>query len=108
LIKVAEVLSQQIQPGEKFNLVAVYKAADRFDRNAVDYRYFLEAKFGVKVPGWDVLDYQNAETLYIISEIGKLDPLKTNIWEVNLFSPKKATGAWELSNDVVIYKLSKE
>jgi len=67
----------------------------------------LETFFKKKTSGWDVLDYQNSKDFYLISEVGKLDPLKTDIWEVNIFAPKKILKIWELPKNVVIYKLGK-
>lgn len=103
---VAGVVAEDIENAQSFNLVGVL-GEGRFDYNAVDYRYFLETYYGKKALDWDVLDYQNAEILYLISEVGQVDPLKTNIWEVGLFSPRRILKTWELAKDVVIYKLGK-
>ena len=100
------VIAEDIKNGQAFNLVGVLREGG-FYYNAVDYRYFLETYYKKKTPGWDVLDYQNTENLYLISEVGELNPLKTDIWEVNLFAPKKILKTWELPKDVVIYKLGK-
>ena len=100
------VIAEDIKNGQAFNLVGVLGKGG-FYYNAVDYRYFLETYYEKKTSGWDVLDYQNTENLYLISEVGKLNPLKTDIWEVNLFAPKKILKTWELPKNIVIYKLGR-
>ncbi|HUW22013.1 MAG TPA: glycosyltransferase family 39 protein [Candidatus Bathyarchaeia archaeon] len=107
LVDTARFLADKIKVDEKFNLVAVYRDKDGYYYNAVDYRYFLEADCGIRVPGWDVLDYQQAQILYLISETGSLEVLKLDIWEVGLFKPEKITSVWELPAGIVIYKLTK-
>ncbi|MFC1790582.1 glycosyltransferase family 39 protein [Patescibacteria group bacterium] len=107
LKKVAAFLDRKIQPGEKFNLVAVYKDPDRFDRNAVDYRYFLEIDFGHKVPGWDILDYQQAEIIYLISEAGPLNPGSLDFWELGLFGNFFTREEWFLGENNYLYQLIK-
>lgn len=103
---VARVIAEDIEDDQPFNLVGV-SGEGRFDYNAVDYRYFLETFYAKKTLDWDVLDYQRAKKLYLISEIGEMRPLETNIWEVNLFSPQKVMKVWKLPQDILIYKLGK-
>ena len=105
---VAFSFSTRLKRNENFNLAAVYRAEDRFDRNAVDYRYFLEAFYGIPVPGWDVLDYAQAETLYLISEAGPIDPLSTGIWELETFNPARVIGWWSVGEETIIYRLEKQ
>jgi 4-amino-4-deoxy-L-arabinose transferase-like glycosyltransferase len=103
---VARVMAEDIEDDQPFNLVGAL-GEGRFDYNAVDYRYFLETFYAKKALDWDVLDYQSAKRLYLISEIGEITPLETNIWEVSLFNPQKVLKVWKLPRDVLIYKLSK-
>ncbi len=103
---VTGVIAEDIKKGDSFNLAGVL-GKGRFDYNVVDYRYFLETYYGKKAFDWDVLDYQNAKILYLISEVGKIEPLEISIWEVNLFGPKEVLKTWELPKGVVIYKLGK-
>jgi hypothetical protein len=105
VINTARFLSAKIEPGENFNLATVYQDKSRYDRNAVDYRYFLEASYQVKVPGWDVLDYQQTDSLYLISQVGQIKPLETEIWEIELFEPEEVVEIWDLGGGTVIYKL---
>jgi len=107
LAETARFLAEKIPPAEKFNLAAIYKGEKRWDHNAVDYRYFLESFSGVSAPGWDVLDYREAEALYFISEIGRIDSLTAAVWERETFSARIIESVWELGGDVVIYKLRK-
>jgi 4-amino-4-deoxy-L-arabinose transferase-like glycosyltransferase len=93
-----------------FNLVAVYAdygVPERFGHNGVDYRYFLETIYHQASLDWNPLDYEQAQNLYLISEVGETDPLKSHIWEVSLFGPKKVKTSWKLDNQIVIYHLVK-
>lgn len=103
---VTGVMAEDIKESDSFNLAGVL-GKGRFDYNAVDYRYFLETYYGKKALDWDVLDYQKAKVLYLISEVGEIKPLAVGIWEVNLFGPKEVLRTWELPQGVVIYKLGK-
>lgn len=100
------IIAQDIKESKSFNIVGI-SGSDRFDYNGVDYRYFLETYFNKKSLDWDVLDYENAEILYVISRVGELDPIKLNIWEVQQFNPKEVIGRYTLNNGIIIYKLSK-
>ena len=100
------IIAQDINESKSFNIVGL-SGSDRFDYNGVDYRYFLETYFNKKSLDWDVLDYENAEILYVISRVGELDPIKLNIWEVQQFNPKEVIGRYTLNNGIIIYKLSK-
>lgn len=97
----AEFLSTKV--AEPFNLAAINDNPERFGSNAVDYRYYLETFFGKKGLDWDPIDYQQADHLYLISEIGEVDPLKTGIWEVGLFKPKKVMDRWEIDKAIVYH-----
>jgi len=104
--KVADVISQDVNSTKPFNLVGI-QGGDRFDYNAVDYRYFLETFYHQRALDWDIASYQKAENLYLISTVGKIEPLTINVWELNLFGPRKVLETWELENNVLIYKLGK-
>jgi len=105
-LKVTSVIASDINDYKQINLVRV-GGADRFDYNAVDYRYFLETFQHKKVLDWDVLDYQNAEILYLISHEGEVNPLALNVWEINMFSPKEIVNRWKVNDMIWIYKLNK-
>lgn len=106
-INVTSVIALDIKnDSHLINLVRI-GGADRFDYNAVDYKYFLETFQNKKVLDWDVLDYQKAEILYLISHEGEVDPLALNVWEINLFSPKEVVNKWKVSDMIWVYKLIK-
>lgn len=104
LNQIASLLSETV--ASPFNLVSVYQGSDRFGHNAVDYRYFLETFYGKKALDWDPLDYQNSSNLYVISEVGEVDPLKKDIWEVSMFNPEEVLKTWQVG-DIHIYHLVK-
>jgi 4-amino-4-deoxy-L-arabinose transferase-like glycosyltransferase len=90
-----------------FNLATIQKDLDRWDRNSVDYRYFVEAYGGKRALDWDPSDYGRADFLFVIDETGQSDPLISNIMEIKVFKPGKIVDQWQLENGVVVYKLSK-
>lgn len=101
---VASFLSEKVVA--PFNLVSVNNDPERFGHNAVDYRYFLETFYGKRGLDWDPIDYEKSQNLYLISEVGKVDPLKTGIWEVSLFAPKEVKEMWQVG-DTIVYHLIK-
>jgi 4-amino-4-deoxy-L-arabinose transferase-like glycosyltransferase len=105
LKNVAASIASDEETGD-FNIVGL-RGGDRYDHNGVDYRYFLETFYGKKALDWDVVDYQNSKVLYVISNLGKIDPLKSNIWEIELFGPNKLIQKWTLEDNTIIYKLLK-
>jgi len=53
------VISENTQD-KSFNLVTIQKEADRWDRNAVDYRYFVESFGSKRALDWYPQDYQKS------------------------------------------------
>lgn len=104
LLEVSAIIESDIKTGDVFNLVGI-RGGDRFDHNAVDYRYFLETFYNKRSKDWDVLDYQESKNLYLVDTLGGIDPINTNIWEVKLFKPKKIINKWTASDGTIIYKL---
>lgn len=104
LMNIARLLSSKVE--KNFNLASISSSPERYDRNAVDYRYFLETFFKKKGFDWDPEDYQKADHLYLISQIKTIDPLIVNVWEVQTFNPRKVEDKWEME-DVIIYHLVK-
>lgn len=103
---VSSVIAKDEGTNKKFNVVGI-RGNDRYDNNGVDYRYYLETFDKKRALDWDVLDYQNSEALYVISTVGEIDPLATNIWEISLFEPKKVAQKWDLDDNTIIYNLLK-
>lgn len=89
-----------------FNLISINNDPERFGHNAVDYRYFLETFYGKRSLDWDPADYEKSQNLYLISEVGEVDPLGTGIWEMSQFEPKEIKEKWQVK-DTVVYHLIK-
>jgi len=104
---VSRIISDNISE-EEFNIATIRRDGDFFERNSVDYRYFVET-FGKKnVLGWEPKDYEQAITLFVVDETGKTDTMETNIMEISSFDPEKIIGSWEVGNGIKIYKLLKK
>ena len=106
LKNVAEALAKDDDIGGNFNIVGI-RGGDRYDHNGVDYRYFLETFYNKKALDWDIEDYRQSEVLYIISNLGEVNPFVSNIWEIGLFEPKEIVQKWMLKDNTIIYKLVK-
>lgn len=104
---VSEVISDNISE-EEFNIATIRRDNDFFERNSVDYRYFVET-FGKKsVLGWEPKDYETAEILFVVDETGATPVTKTNIMEINSFNPGEVIQSWEAGNGIKVYKLLKK
>ena len=104
---VSRIISDNISE-EEFNIATIRRDGDFFERNSVDYRYFVET-FGKKnVLGWEPKDYEQAITLFVVDETGKTDTMETNIMEISSFDPEKIIGSWEVGNGIKVYKLLKK
>ena len=107
LKNVAQMISENVTQDEKFNIATIQKEADRWDRNAVDYRYFVETFGDKRSLDWYPEDYEKAQTLFVVDEGGQADVLKSNVMEILKFNPEKIIGRWELPKGIIIYKLEK-
>lgn len=107
LKKVGNIISLNVDKGETFDTATIQKENDRWDRNAVDYRYFTEAFGKKRALDWYPQDYENAQILFVVDETGQGEILKSNIMEISKFSPKNILGRWELEKNIVVYKLGK-
>ena len=105
--RISRFIAEDIDDTKTFNLMSNYRNPDRWDHNAVDYRYFIEAFYGKRGLDWQPEDYKKAEILYVIAEGGLPDPINTQIMEIYEFEPKEILDTWKLEDDVVIYKLGK-
>lgn len=106
--KVADIIASNVSDGESFNIATIQKEVDRWDRNAVDYRYFVETFGKKRALDWYPEDYERSKILYVIDEEGKADVLKSNIMEIEKFKPDKIIGKWLANNETVVYKISKK
>lgn len=107
LHNVARVIAQDVPKDKVFNIASARREADRWDRNAVDYQYFVETFYNRQPLDWLPEDYERSEILYFVSESGAIDPLKSPIMEVQKFNPKETLATWELPKNIVIYKLGR-
>ncbi|MFZ5366152.1 MAG: ArnT family glycosyltransferase [Patescibacteria group bacterium] len=105
--QVARVIANDVDISKTFNIAANYKNPDRWDHNAVDYRYFVEAFYKKRALDWQPEDYERAEILYVVAEGGLPDPVNAKIMEIYEFSPKKIEKTWQLPKETFIYKLVK-
>ncbi|HUV47104.1 MAG TPA: glycosyltransferase family 39 protein [Candidatus Bathyarchaeia archaeon] len=102
---VAAIIASDKEANVNFNIVGI-RGDDRYDHNGVDYRYYLETFYNKRALDWDIVDYQDSKILYVVSNLGEIDPLKSNIWEIQLFNPKDLVDQWQLNENTVIYKLT--
>jgi len=86
---------------EKFNLVSF---TNRFDHNAMDYRYFVEI-FGRKAD--ELSEYEESDFLYVIDEIGEENILENGVMEMESFSKGKILDSWSFCDEVKLYKIEK-
>lgn len=107
ILQAVQVIAEDVEPKKSFNIAANYRSPDRWDHNAVDYRYFVEAYYGKRALDWQPEDYEKAEVLYVVAEGGLPDPIHVQIMEIYEFEPKEILKTWELPKGVVIYKLGK-
>lgn len=106
LKKEAQIIAKDAPLDKPFNLAAVLKG-ERFDHNAVDYRYFLETYYQKKALDWEPIDYQKAQILYLISEEELKDPLTIRVMEVEEFQPKVVLEQITLPSGRIVYKIGK-
>jgi len=107
LQNVGKAIAEDVQKNETFNIATIQRETDRWDRNAVDYRYFVETFGKRRALDWYPEDYQRAKVLFVVDETGQTEVLKSNIMEILNFGPKKIIGRWELPKGIIIYKLNK-
>lgn len=104
---VGQTIAENVNQGEVFNIATVQREEDRWDRNAVDYRYFTETFGHQRALDWYPENYEKAQFLFVVDEGGQSDVLNSNIMEILKFGPQKILGRWELPKNIVIYKLGK-
>lgn len=79
----------------------------RWDRNGLEYRYFLEALYHLPLSGWEAVDYQQAQVLYLIDESNLSNPFKLGGMEIEAFGPARVDQTWQLADGKKVYKLVK-
>jgi hypothetical protein len=108
LKEVGKIISQNMEDNKTFNIATIQKENDRWDRNAVDYRYFTETFYNNRALDWYPQDYQNAEILFVVDKTGISDPVFSNIMEIEMFKPDKIIGRYVTDKGIVIYKINKK
>jgi len=101
------IITKNSFSGEKVAVAANLKDLSRWDHNALEYRYFLEAFYRLPVSGWDADDYKEANVLYLVDEGDLKNPLKLGGMEVEAFLPKKIEKSWKVDTGQTIYKMIK-
>jgi len=105
-----EVIASDYFKDKSVNYAVAVNNADpnRWDHNALEYRYFLEAYHSLPKSDWEAIDYQQAEVLYLIDEGNLPDPLGLRGMEMEAFKPTQVEKTWQLSNGDKVYKLVKD
>lgn len=102
-----EVIAQDLSLKQNFNIVANIKETGRWEKNGMEYRYFLEAIFKKRPLGDSQESYQKTDVLYLIDEGNLKEPLKLGGMEMEAFGPKKISRIWKVSTGQKVYKLDK-
>jgi len=105
-LPVCEEISKDFSP-EKIAIAANLADRSRWDHNALEYRYFLEAFYRLPLGNWDVEDYKMADVLYLIDEGDLQEPLKLGGMEMEAFRPKKIEKVWKVETGQKIYKMTR-
>jgi 4-amino-4-deoxy-L-arabinose transferase-like glycosyltransferase len=107
LQRISGVIAGNCLDSESFNIATIRRDKDFWERNSVDYRYFVETFWRKKPLDWFPENYQQAEILFVVDETGQAEVLKSHIMEIEVFKPKMVVGQWEIEKGIKIYKLSK-
>lgn len=106
-ISVGKLIVENIPSETKATIAANLIDASRWDHNALEYRYFLEAFYRLPIGNWEAEDYKTANVLYLIDEGNLPEPLKLGGMEMEAFGPKKIEKTWQVATGQKIYKLTK-
>ncbi len=105
---VCEIIAEDFKAVPKTFVIAANVADNfRWEKNGIEYRYFLEAIYKLPVLGSEKDDYVQANVLYLIDEGGLKDPLKLGGMEMEAFTPKKIDRVWKIETGQTVYKLIK-
>jgi len=106
-LPVCQIIANDFPQGKKVAIVSNVGDFLRWEHNALEYRYFLEAIYKQPLGGWGVDDYKTADILYFIDEGEFKDPLNFNGMEMEMFAPKKISEIWKANSGQKIYKMEK-
>lgn len=108
LRSVATTISKNAPEDLAFNIATIRKDNEFWERNSVDYRYFVETFNGKRALDWYPEDYEKAKALFVVDETGNTDVVNSNVMEIVRFDPREIVGEWQLEKGIKIYKLSKK
>lgn len=105
-LPVAKVIANDSN-GQKYVVASHLADSQRWERNALDYRFFLEGLYHLPVSNWEESDFREADVLYLIDEGNLSDPLSFGGMEMAAFKPQKIDQFWEVETGQKIYRMSK-
>ena len=101
-----KVIAQDFSQKDRVAVAANLAESNRWEKNGIEYRYFLESLYKLPISGSELNDYRQANVLYLIDEGELKDPLKMGGMEMETFSPVKIEKVWEVETGQKIYKLT--
>lgn len=101
-----QVIADDFPSGESVVLAGNVGDQTRWEKNGLEYRYFLEAVYKLPLKGWEENDYRASRVLYLIDEGNLPDPLKFRGMEMETFGPKKIEKVWQVATGQKIYKMT--
>lgn len=102
-----KAIAKDYESGKTVAIAANPNDRGRWEKNGLEYRFFLESKYSLPLGGWEPVDYREAEVLYLIDEGNLSDPLTLKGMEMGSFGPKKIEKVWEVPTGQKIYKMVK-
>jgi len=91
---------------DKVAVAANINESNRWEKNGIEYRYFLESLYELPFLGSKENDYKSANVLYLIDEGDLKEPLKMGGMEMETFRPAKIEKVWEVETGQKIYKMT--
>lgn len=108
LREISSIIALNAPQNLDFNIATIRRDSDFFERNSVDYRYFVETFGRRKSLDWFPEDYEKATELFVVDETGSTDVFKTNIMEIEKFNPDKVINQWKTTKGIIVYEISKK
>ncbi len=105
-IPVVKIITNDFNNNSNFAIAANLEK-NRWEKNGIEYRYFLEALYKLPVLGSEQSDYTKADVLYLIDEGDLKDPISLKGMELEAFKPGKIETVWQAETGQTIYKMTK-
>jgi len=102
----AKIIAQDFSSNDKVAVAANINESNRWEKNGIEYRYFLESLYELPFLGSKENDYKSANVLYLIDEGDLKEPLKMGGMEMETFRPAKIEKVWEVETGQKIYKMT--